>query len=169
MNRLCEQHPSRETHCHAVRVGVSRYYGINVILNSCYGTICKEYFSISVKAVIGHIAKNNKYMSIESKCKVFCRRESHSWSDDAFHRRVVCKVEEKYGAFEGARVLKILYEEICFFACDSHRSENDCECLFLPKNFCLTCNLSCEIIVGKPCSRKNRKLLTPNECIHTVD
>ena len=120
-------------------------------------------------SVVRNIGQDYKYVHVLLKCKILSSGKCHTRSCDTLYCRVVCKVDEHDGTVNRARCLETFDKVVGFLESDTHCSKYYCERFTGATYLCLTCNLCSQLSVRQTACGENRKLLSTNKGVQTVD
>ena len=117
-----------------------------------------------------HIRQDDKDMHVLLKGQIFGHCKRHLRGDQTLHDRIVRKVQEHCDMVRNAAFLKGVPEEIRNVVLYAHGGEHDGELLigtFAQRR--LLYDLCRELIMGKPVSGEDRKLLPADQCGQSID
>ena len=103
------------------------------------------------------------------KCKIFCGSKSTARSYNTFNRRSICQRLEHYNIRKYTRFFKRINEEFSDVIFNTHAGKNHNEFFIAIQKFCLSNNLSSQFVMWQPVSRENRKLLSTNKGVHSIN
>ena len=95
--------------------------------------------------------------------------QCHTGSRDTFHGRVVCQVDKEDGTVDGTGFLKTLHEEVGLLEGNTHGCEYHGETLVFSADLRLPCDLRRQLRMGQTGHGEDRKLLTADQGVQSVD
>ena len=129
---------------------------------------CGRYLTKSI-GVVGDISQDNQYVHIFLKSKELCCSQCHTWCGNTLYSRVICQVYKQNSSVDRSCLFEGLNEEVGFLEGDTHRCKYNGELLVCAAYSCLSRNLSCQLCMRQTGCREDRKLLTTNQCIQTIN
>jgi len=103
------------------------------------------------------------------KSKVLCCGKGHLRSGDTLYCRVVCQVDKEYGTVDSTGLFKGFDEVVGLLECNTHSGKYYGERLCRADYLSLTCNLSSQLRMRQTGCGEDRKLLSTNQGVQTVD
>ena len=119
--------------------------------------------------IVCDIRQNHQHVHILLEGQIFRSSQRHTRRGDTLYRRVICKVDEKDGTVNGARLFEAFRKEIGFLKGDSHGCEYNRKGFAGSAHLRLTGNLRAKLGMRQTGSRENRQLLTPDQGIQTIN
>ena len=108
-------------------------------------------------------------MHIFFKRQIFGGCQRHTRGCNAFHRRVVCQVDEQHRAVDSAGFAEAFDKEVGFLKGDTHGGEHHGERLIGAAHLCLPRNLRRQIGVGQTAGGEDGQLLPAHQRVQSVD
>ena len=117
-----------------------------------------------------HIRENDKNIHATLICQIFCRSQCSSWCQNSFNNRIIGQVDIHDNIIHDTCFFKRSSKQIRDVILDTHGTKYNTEiiCIFTSQ-FCLSNDLNGKLIMRKTGSGKDRKLLTTDQSIQSIN
>ena len=120
-------------------------------------------------AIVRHIVKYDKHLHTFFKRKILRCCKCHPRRCNSLDSRVIRKIDKHNSTLDSARICKVVNKELCRLESNTHRSKYHRKTLTFAPNRCLPCKLCRYLVMRQTSTGKDRKFLTPNKRVQTVD